>query len=134
MYLTLSLTPLIFSNSPFELSPFAIFAAKNPGALFHLQERNLSPTSSNRFSLYSRPATTWNNMEEIHDYGIGFILQLQNVFKNYESEMLFLSRLGDPRNAFLIYFPVAYHINCRLGLTLLWSFIFSEWLNLILKW
>ena len=73
-------------------------------------------------------------MEAVHDFGISLILQLQNVFKNHESEILFLSRVGDPRNSFLVYFPVAYHVDSSLGLTVLWTFIFSEWFNLVFKW
>ena len=73
-------------------------------------------------------------MEKIYDFGIDIILQIQSACKNYEDQILFLSRVGDPRNAFLIYFPMAYHLNSGFGLSVLWSFIFSEWLNLILKW
>ena len=48
--------------------------------------------------------------------------------------MLFLSKVGDPRNSFLIYFPVVFHLNHNLGVGVLWTAIISEWINLVLKW
>lgn len=45
-----------------------------------------------------------------------------------------MSHLGDPRNAFLLYFPVAYCLNRHTGMTVLWLSCLSEWINAILKW
>ena len=73
-------------------------------------------------------------MEIVLDEGVQFILTLQKSWDGWEKEMLFLSKVGDPRNSFLIYFPLAYHFNHNLGVSVLWTTIISEWLNLILKW
>ena len=73
-------------------------------------------------------------MEIVLDEGVQFILTLQKSWDGWEKEMLFLSKVGDPRNSFLIYFPLAYHFNHNLGMSVLWTTIISEWLNLILKW
>ena len=75
-----------------------------------------------------------NKMEIVLDEGVQFILTLQKSWDGWEKEILFLSKVGDPRNSFLIYFPLAYHFNHNLGVSVLWTTIISEWLNLILKW
>ncbi|XP_022787197.1 glucose-6-phosphatase 3-like [Stylophora pistillata] len=73
-------------------------------------------------------------MDVVYDSGINFIIYLQKYCTNRQKEMLFLSKVGDPRNSFLIYFPVAFHLNHSLGVSVLWTAVLSEWLNLILKW
>jgi glucose-6-phosphatase len=73
-------------------------------------------------------------MDVVHGEGVRLILYLQNAFSGLTNEMLFLSRVGDPRNSFLIYFPVAYHLDRAVGSMVLWVAVLSEWLNLILKW
>ena len=73
-------------------------------------------------------------MDVVNDTGINFIIYLQNSCADWQKEMLFLSKVGDPRNSFLIYFPVAFHLNHKLGVSVLWTAVLSEWLNLILKW
>ena len=75
-----------------------------------------------------------HNMEVVLDSGVNFIIYLQNSWAGWQSEMLFFSKVGDPRNSFLIYFPVVYHLNRNLGISVLWTAIISEWLNLVLKW
>ena len=73
-------------------------------------------------------------MDVVYDSGINFIIYLQKYCTNRQKEMLFLSKVGDPRNSFLIYFPVAFHLNHSSGVSVLWTAVLSEWLNLILKW
>ena len=48
--------------------------------------------------------------------------------------MLLLSKIGDPKDSFLIYFPVVYHLNHNLAVSVLWTAVIFEWLNLILQW
>ena len=73
-------------------------------------------------------------MDALFDEGVHFIVHLQKSWAGWEREMLLLSKIGDPRNSFLIYFPLVYHWNHNLGVSVLWTAIISEWLNLILKW
>ena len=73
-------------------------------------------------------------MDVLLDEGVHFILYLQKSWSQWEKEMLLLSKVGDPRNSFLIYFPVVYHLNHNLGVSVLWTAVISEWLNLVLKW
>ena len=48
--------------------------------------------------------------------------------------MLHLSHLGDPRNAFLIYFPLSFCLHKPTGEKVLWLAALAEWINAILKW
>lgn len=73
-------------------------------------------------------------MEFLYDEGVHFIMYLQKSWGEWQNEMLLLSKVGDPKNSFLIYFPVLYHLNNNLGVNVLWTAIISEWLNLVLKW
>jgi len=48
--------------------------------------------------------------------------------------MMAMSHLGDPRNAFLIFFPLTYCLHRPTGLEVLWLASLSEWINALLKW
>eukprot|EP00794_Sanderia_malayensis_P020500 gene20500-22517_t len=41
---------------------------------------------------------------------------------------------GDPRNAFLVIFPICYGLSSRTGIACLWIAALTEWINAILKW
>ncbi|XP_015777315.1 PREDICTED: glucose-6-phosphatase 2-like [Acropora digitifera] len=73
-------------------------------------------------------------MDALYDEGIRLILYLQKSWSSWDNEMLFLSKFGDPRNNFLIYFPIFYHWSAELGVSVLWTAVISEWFNLVLKW
>ncbi|EDO32068.1 predicted protein [Nematostella vectensis] len=73
-------------------------------------------------------------METLHVEGVKFIWYLQRTFAPWTKHFLLISHGGDPRNSFLLYFPIAYNFNSAIGLMVLWSAVLSEWLNLILKW
>jgi len=73
-------------------------------------------------------------MDALFDEGVQFIVHLQKSWAEWKQEMLLLSKIGDPKNSFLIYFPVVYHLNHNLGVSVLWTAVISEWRNLILKW
>ncbi len=48
--------------------------------------------------------------------------------------MLFITRLGDPRHAFLTYFPLTYFLRPLSGVKVMWVAVISEWLNSAFKW
>ncbi|XP_052805680.1 glucose-6-phosphatase 3-like [Mya arenaria] len=73
-------------------------------------------------------------MDFIHKHGIEVIQFLQNEFPEHSGLMQTMSRMGDPRAAFLIYFPVAYCLHKRTGIQVLWLACLSEWMNNLLKW
>ncbi|KAK2144875.1 hypothetical protein LSH36_723g01034 [Paralvinella palmiformis] len=73
-------------------------------------------------------------MDRLHLLGVDFILSLQHYFKHQDEVMLFLSHIGDPKNAFLIYFPLAFFCHRATGIKVMWAAVISEWLNSALKW
>lgn len=72
-------------------------------------------------------------LTEAHMYGWWAILYLQRQWGELSECMLFLSNVGDPRYAFLIYFPVAFCISRSTGTRVLWTACVAEWLNAVLK-
>ncbi|ESO92008.1 hypothetical protein LOTGIDRAFT_121500 [Lottia gigantea] len=73
-------------------------------------------------------------MDDIHKYGISVIQTLQGHFKNESSHMTLISHLSDPKNAFLIYFPVAFCLHQSVGKRVLLVAAVAEWLNAVFKW
>nr|XP_034334380.1 glucose-6-phosphatase 2-like isoform X1 [Crassostrea gigas] len=73
-------------------------------------------------------------MEYVHLRGVEIIQQIQHTFRHHVDLMQFLTRVGDPRYAFLIYFPLAYCFHRSTGTRVLWIACLSEWLNGVLKW
>ncbi|XP_018408213.1 PREDICTED: glucose-6-phosphatase 3 [Nanorana parkeri] len=73
-------------------------------------------------------------MDNIHTTGVAFAGSLQKVLHGSEGFWLWLTYLGDPGTVFLLYFPLAYALQKRLAVTVLWLGLICEWLNLVLKW
>ena len=73
-------------------------------------------------------------MEALQAAEIGVLQHLQVSFYHWDKVMLFLSRAGDPRYAFLVYFPVAFCLSRAVGLRVVWAAVAAEWFNAILKW
>lgn len=66
--------------------------------------------------------------------GMDGVVTLQSYFSAYESSILLFSHVGDPRNTFLVLFPLTYCLDTCLGLKVLWTSAIVEWLNALLKW
>lgn len=62
------------------------------------------------------------------------IAYLQQNFAGYESWITYISVLGDNREMFTFFFPLLAGLANELGTRVLWSAIFVEWSNLLLKW
>ncbi|KAM5135798.1 glucose-6-phosphatase 3 [Mantella aurantiaca] len=73
-------------------------------------------------------------MDDIHTAGVAFAGALQERLHGTEEFWLWLTYLGDPGTIFLLYFPLAHALQHRLGETVLWLGLISEWLNLVFKW
>ncbi|XP_048222997.1 glucose-6-phosphatase 3 isoform X2 [Perognathus longimembris pacificus] len=73
-------------------------------------------------------------MEPAMSAGIAMAEALQNRLPGLENVWLWVSFLGDPKNLFLFYFPVAYYASRRVGISVLWISFITEWLNLVFKW
>ncbi|PAA49631.1 hypothetical protein BOX15_Mlig020263g8, partial [Macrostomum lignano] len=70
----------------------------------------------------------------LHLSGARAVSGLQTGLMPLAQPLMLLSDFGHPVSAFIIAFPLCYALNSHLGLTVLWSAAFSEWLNGLLKW
>lgn len=73
-------------------------------------------------------------MDLLHVKGVEAVAQLQNVFADQTKSMVFLSNFFDPRYAFLILSPLIFSLDPRSGKTLIWTTVFAEWINQVMKW
>uniref|UniRef100_A0A0B6Z7U8 glucose-6-phosphatase n=1 Tax=Arion vulgaris TaxID=1028688 RepID=A0A0B6Z7U8_9EUPU len=73
-------------------------------------------------------------MDSLHIWGIAVIQNIQTIFQDYSGVMMFLSYIGDPRFAFIFYFPVGYILHCSVGKRVMWVAVITEWLNAVAKW
>lgn len=48
--------------------------------------------------------------------------------------VLFVTKLGDPRAAFLVYFPLSYVLQPSVGIKVVWVGAILELLNTVFKW
>lgn len=90
-------------------------------------------TTSYVFAIVTLSMSLSDYVTELHLYGWQAIRLLQQHFSDYSEWMLFLSKLGDPRYAFLIYFPVVFCLSRPQGTQILWVACVSEWMNAVLK-
>ena len=44
------------------------------------------------------------------------------------------TKLGDPKFAFTVYFPICFMLSHSVGVRVLWVAVLSEWLNAVFKW
>ncbi|XP_067869424.1 glucose-6-phosphatase 3 isoform X1 [Heterodontus francisci] len=73
-------------------------------------------------------------MEPIYIHGIRVAEGLQQTLGGFEKSLLLMSSIGDPKASFFIYFPVTYFLNKKIGISVLWITVLTEWLNLTSKW
>ncbi|MBN3288955.1 G6PC3 phosphatase, partial [Polypterus senegalus] len=73
-------------------------------------------------------------MQAVYIHGIRVAEILQKHLIGYQNVWLVVTHMGDPKAAFLLYFPFTYFLNRRTGVRVLWVAILSEWLNLVFKW
>ncbi|XP_069490431.1 glucose-6-phosphatase 3 isoform X2 [Ambystoma mexicanum] len=74
------------------------------------------------------------SMEALHKNGIVVAEVLQDRLMWLENFWLWATFLGDPKSVFCMFFPVAYFLNQKVGVAVLWIALISEWLNLVFKW
>nr|XP_056719797.1 glucose-6-phosphatase 3 [Euleptes europaea] len=72
-------------------------------------------------------------MDSLYSNGIWFAEVLQRA-PCLEDFWLWVTFLGDPKCVFIIYFPIAYFLDQKVGVKVLWLGLISEWLNLVSKW
>ncbi|XP_068274982.1 glucose-6-phosphatase 3-like isoform X1 [Nyctibius grandis] len=73
-------------------------------------------------------------MDTLYTTGIRFAEALQAGPPWLENFWISVTSLADPKSIFTVFFPLAYFLNCKVGVSVLWIGLVSEWLNVVLKW
>ncbi|NXH22408.1 G6PC3 phosphatase, partial [Bucco capensis] len=73
-------------------------------------------------------------MDVLHTAGIRFAQAMQSGPPWLEKFWISVTSLADPKCIFTICFPLAYFLNRKVGVSVLWAGLVSEWLNVVLKW
>lgn len=73
-------------------------------------------------------------MEMLHEQSLPTIELLQTSFPDKKEFMINISTLFDPRYVFLIYAPILFAINKRVGHRTIIALTLAEWANQVLKW
>ena len=70
----------------------------------------------------------------LYDLSIPAISSMQSSLMQHSNFMQLMSVVFDPKYAFLIYSPIAYLLDAKVGQKLVMTTVLAEWLNQILKW
>nr|XP_025976799.1 glucose-6-phosphatase 3 [Dromaius novaehollandiae] len=73
-------------------------------------------------------------MDVLHTTGIRFAEVLQSGPPWLEKFWLSVTSLADPKSIFTVCFPLAYFLDRKVGVSVLWIGLVSEWLNVVFKW
>uniref|UniRef100_A0A8C8SHU4 Glucose-6-phosphatase 3 n=1 Tax=Pelusios castaneus TaxID=367368 RepID=A0A8C8SHU4_9SAUR len=73
-------------------------------------------------------------MEVLYSSGVVFAEMLQTGPPWLEQFWLWVTFLADPKCVFIIFFPLAYFLEQKVGVAVLWIGIIAEWLNIVSKW
>ncbi|XP_067397171.1 glucose-6-phosphatase 3 [Emydura macquarii macquarii] len=73
-------------------------------------------------------------MEGLYSSGVLFAEVLQSGPPWLEGFWLWVSFLADPKCVFIVFFPLAYFLERKVGVAVLWIGLISEWLNIVAKW
>ncbi|CAM9271411.1 unnamed protein product [Lampetra planeri] len=73
-------------------------------------------------------------MDALRGAGVQVTVLFQGWFEGIHEVMHLMSSLGDIRSAYLLYFPICYHLAPRVAARLVWAAVVGDWINMILKW
>ncbi|KAK4311370.1 hypothetical protein Pmani_017129 [Petrolisthes manimaculis] len=73
-------------------------------------------------------------IDTYHYWGAEFVSYLQTTLPSLGPFFMWVSDIGDPGLAFTLYFPAVVALHAGVGVRLMWSIVFCEWSNMILKW
>ncbi|NXF94475.1 G6PC3 phosphatase, partial [Eubucco bourcierii] len=73
-------------------------------------------------------------MDALYTAGIRFAELLQSGPPWLEKFWILVTSQADPKCVFTVCFPLAYFLNRKVGMLVLWTGLVSEWLNVVLKW
>uniref|UniRef100_A0A452IRL5 Glucose-6-phosphatase 3 n=2 Tax=Gopherus agassizii TaxID=38772 RepID=A0A452IRL5_9SAUR len=73
-------------------------------------------------------------MDALYSRGVLFAEMLQTGPPWLERFWLSMTFLADPKCIFVVFFPLAYFLDRKVGVAVLWIGLVSEWLNVVAKW
>ena len=73
-------------------------------------------------------------MDSVYMNGVSAIALVQQQFESHESHLILVSKLFDPRYAFLIFSPLVFSLDRTSGVAVIWTTVVAEFMNQILKW
>lgn len=73
-------------------------------------------------------------MEALHISGIHVAELLQAGPPWLENFWLTVTSMADPKCIFTVCFPLAYFLDRKVGVAVLWVGLVAEWLNVVFKW
>ncbi|CAM4633659.1 glucose-6-phosphatase 3 [Lepidochelys kempii] len=73
-------------------------------------------------------------MDALYSSGVLFAERLQSGPPWLERFWLWVTCLADPKCIFIVFFPLAYFLDRKVGVAVLWIGLISEWLNIVAKW
>ncbi|NXN93738.1 G6PC3 phosphatase, partial [Rhinopomastus cyanomelas] len=73
-------------------------------------------------------------MDALHTTGIRFAEALQAGPQCLERFWISLTSSADPKAVFTVCFPLAYFLDHSVGVSVLWTGLVAEWLNVVFKW
>ncbi|XP_009992703.1 PREDICTED: glucose-6-phosphatase 3 [Chaetura pelagica] len=73
-------------------------------------------------------------MDALHVAGIRFAEVLQSGPPWLEKFWISITSLADPKCIYTTCFPLAYFLDPKVGVSVLWTGLVAEWLNVVLKW
>uniref|UniRef100_A0A8C3SR30 Glucose-6-phosphatase catalytic subunit 3 n=1 Tax=Chelydra serpentina TaxID=8475 RepID=A0A8C3SR30_CHESE len=73
-------------------------------------------------------------MDAVYSSGVLFAEMLQTGPPWLERIWLWVTYVADPQCIFVVFFPLAYFLDRKVGVAVLWIGLVSEWLNVVAKW
>lgn len=70
----------------------------------------------------------------LYDLSIPVISRLQDTLSGQDTFLRTISTTFDPKYAFLVYSPLAYLLDPKVGKLVIMTTVIAEWLNQVLKW
>ncbi|GFR19589.1 glucose-6-phosphatase [Trichonephila clavata] len=73
-------------------------------------------------------------MDLVYENSVSAIEGLQARFLQQSDVFFLISNLFDPRYAFLVYSPLFFSLDWKVGKKIMWVTVIAEWVNQMLKW
>ncbi|XP_069733417.1 glucose-6-phosphatase 3 [Phaenicophaeus curvirostris] len=73
-------------------------------------------------------------MDALHATSARLAAALQSGPPWLEKFWVTVTSVADPKSIFTVFFPLAYFLDRGVGVSVLWTGLLAEWLNVVLKW